>query len=117
MIAFVFGEIASASIPAFASYVPSSTSTTTGLRLFWIIGFTVVGKPIAKVKTSSPGLSARSPSFGLVSPERATKFALDPLLTKSALRAPTNFANCRSNSSVNLPAVSQPSSDASTRAA
>ncbi len=49
MIAFVFGEIASASIPAFASYVPSSTSTTTGLRLFWIIGLTVVGKPLTEL--------------------------------------------------------------------
>jgi hypothetical protein len=45
----------------------------------------VVGKPIATVSTSSPGFSARSPSLILVSPLRATKFALDPELTNSAL--------------------------------
>ena len=36
---------------------------------------------------------ARSPSFSLVNPLSATRFALDPELTNSAERAPTNCAN------------------------
>ena len=38
---------------------------------FWMIGFTVVGKPIATVRTSSPSTSRRLPSLGLV--ERAER--------------------------------------------
>ena len=79
------------------------------------MGFTVVGKPIATVRTSSPGFSARLPSFGLVSALRATRFALDPLFTKRVFLAPTNFPSFRWKSSVNLPAVSQPSRLESTR--
>ncbi|CAB5047565.1 unannotated protein [freshwater metagenome] len=71
---------------------------------------------MATVKTSSPGFSAFFPSFGLVNPESATRFALEPLFTKRALREPTYFASFLSNSAVNLPAVSQPSRDESTSA-
>ena len=37
-------------------------STKTGTKPFWIIGFTVVGKPVAQVITSSPFFNLRSPS-------------------------------------------------------
>jgi len=54
-----------------------------------MIGLRVVGNPEATVTTSSPGTSRRSPSFGLVSADRAHRFADEPLLTKDAWRAPT----------------------------
>ena len=116
IIALVFGPIAASSWVPIASYVPISTSTTTGFKPFWIIGFTVVGKPIATVTTSSPALSALGPSFGLVRAESATRFALLPLFTNLEPLAPMYFASSLSNSSVYLPAVSQPSSDESTNA-
>ena len=56
----------------------ASTSTNTGTRPFWTIGLTVVGKPAATVITSSPGCSRRSPSFGEVSAETASRFADEP---------------------------------------
>ena len=71
MMAFVFGPTASRSWSPMASYVPISTSTKTGMSPFWMIGLSVVGKPAATVMTSSPGLSCRLPSFGLVSAESA----------------------------------------------
>ena len=92
-----------------------STSTKTGTRLFWMIGLTVVGKPAATVMTSSPGFSRRSPSFGEVRHDRATRLADDPELTSSAWRTPNRAANSRSNWSANRPVVSQKSSDESTR--
>jgi hypothetical protein len=58
-----------------------------------MMGFTVVGNPMATVRTSSPGLRARSPNLGEVSPLSAHRFALDPLFTKRADRAPTKSAN------------------------
>ncbi len=58
---------------------------------------------------------ARLPSFGLVSALSATRLALEPLLTNTAPRTPTYRARARSNFSVNRPAVSQPSREASTR--
>ena len=61
----------------------------TGLSRFCTIGFTVVGKPMATVRTSSPSFRARLCSFGLVRALSATRFALDPLLTNTAPRAPT----------------------------
>ena len=76
----------------------------------------MVGNPIATVNTSSPGRRASFPNLGLVRALKATKLALEPLFTKRAERVPTYLLNSRSNSSVNLPAVSHPSSDESTRA-
>ena len=61
-------------------YVPSSTSTNTGTRPFWMIGLTVVGKPAATVITSSPGCSRRSPSFGDVSAVRPAGSRTSPEL-------------------------------------
>ena len=74
--------------------MPSSTSTKTGTSPFCTIGLTVVGKPAATVITSSPGRSRRSPSFGEVSAETASRFADEPELQSSAWRTPTAFANC-----------------------
>jgi hypothetical protein len=47
-----------------------------------MIGFSVVGKPVAHVMTSSPGAIRRAPSLGEVSAETATRLAEDPLLTR-----------------------------------
>ena len=41
---------------------PTSTSTKTGIKPFWIMGFMVVGKPAATVITSSPVFKHFSPS-------------------------------------------------------
>ena len=78
------------------------------------MGFTVVGNPAATVSTSSPGFSARSPSFGEVSALSATRFALDPEFTSEAERTPKNRASLRSNSLANRPVVNHPSSAEST---
>src|ERR1017187_1579688 len=86
----------------------------TGTRLFWMIGFTVVGKPAASVITSSPAWRRRSPSFGEVSAATATRLADDPELTSTHSRIPNQRANSFSNCSANRPVVSQKSSDEST---
>ena len=52
-----------------------------------MIGFTVVGKPAATVITSSPGRSLRSPSFGEVRQETATRFADEPEFTSETERS------------------------------
>ena len=65
--------------------------------------------------TSSPRLICLSPNSGAVSTENAIKFAEDPLLTKCANFTPIHSANFFSNSSENLPVVSQKSSIASVR--
>ncbi len=62
---------------------------TPGTSPFCTIGLTVVGKPAATVITSSPGCSRRSPSFGEVSAETASRFADEPELHSSACRTPT----------------------------
>ena len=64
---------ASASFEGSTLYEGSSTSTKTGTAPAWMIGLTVVGKPVATVITSSPGRMRRSPSFGLVREEKATR--------------------------------------------
>ena len=51
----------------------------------------MVGNPAATVMTSSPGKSLFFPSFGLVRALKATRLALDPLLTNTAFLAPTYF--------------------------
>ena len=53
-----------------------------------MIGLTVVGKPMATVRTSSPSLRARLCSLGLVRALSATRFALEPLLTKTDAAGP-----------------------------
>ena len=70
---------------------------------------TVVGNPAATVKTSSPGLRARSPNFELVNAVKASKLADDPELTIDAWRMPTVLAKRLSNCSVYGPEVSQKS--------
>src|SRR5271157_3272569 len=87
----------------------------TGTHWFWMMGLTVVGNPAARVITSSPGLSLRSPSLGEVKAEKATRLADDPEFTNEQPRTPRNLAKRRSNSFANLPVVSQQSSAASTK--
>src|ERR1035441_7845010 len=87
----------------------------TGTARFWMMGLTVVGKPAASVITSSPAFSWRSPNVGEVSTETASRFAEDPEFTRRADRTPKRRANLRSNSSEKRPAVSQKSSEESTR--
>src|SRR6202140_1070629 len=98
------------------SYPGTVTSTKTGTRRFWKIGFTVVGKPAATVMTSSPGVSRRSPSFEEVRALRATRLAEEPELTSDAERTPTNRARFRSKVSANRPVVNQASRAESTTA-
>src|ERR1700733_9091628 len=112
--AFIFGLYAASSFVTSISYPGTDTSTNTGTSRFWKIGFTVVGKPAATVSTSSPGFSARTPSFGEVSALSATRFALDPEFTRLADRTPINRASLRSNSFANRPVVNHPSSAEST---
>ena len=69
--------------------MPSSTSTKTGTSPLSTIGLTVVGKPAATVITSSPGCRRRSPSFGEVRAETASRFADEPELQRIACRTPT----------------------------
>src|SRR5690348_5316470 len=90
-------------------YPGSVTSTKTGTRPAWMIGFTVVGKPAATVITSSPGESRLSPSVGEVRAETASRFAEEPELTSIAWRWPVTFARRFSNSAASGPAVSQKS--------
>ncbi len=90
-------------------YPGSVTSTKTGTRPFWTIGFTVVGKPAATVITSSPGCRRRSRSRGDVSAVSASRFAEEPEFTSRAWRWPVVSRRRRSNASVSGPAVSQKS--------
>ena len=113
--ALVLSENASSSFVTSMSYVPSSTSRNTGIQPFWMIGFTVVGKPAATVITSSPGLIALLPKLGLVKVVKARRFADDPLLQKRAWRTPTFWASFLSKSSAYRPVVSQKSKEESTR--
>ena len=94
-------------------YVSGSQSTNTGTSEFWNIGFTVVGKPAATATTSSPAFRARSPSLGEVRAESAIRFALEPEFAVRTNFAPSFLANASSNMSLNLPAVSHMSRDAS----
>ena len=112
-IARVFSDRASSILSVRILYVCGSQSTKTGTSPFWNIGFTVVGNPLATVITSSPFFMARLPSFGEVSADIANKFALEPELTDRANFAPSFLANVSSKASLNLPAVSHISSDAS----
>ena len=61
-----------------------STSTNTGTRPFCRIGFTVVGKPVAQVITSSPAFSASLPIMLLVRAVTASRLADEPELQLSA---------------------------------
>ena len=56
-----------------------------------------MGKPAARVTTSSFGNIFLSPILGLVSEVRAIKFAEDPELTINECLMPTFFANSDSN--------------------
>ena len=73
------------------------TSQKTGTSPFWIIGFTVVGKPAATVITSSPGWSRRLPRAGEVRAESASRLALDPEFVRRENRVPAKRASSRSN--------------------
>ena len=79
------------------SYVPSSTSINTGMRLFWRMGLSVVGKPHAVVMTSSPGLSLLLPSLGEVKVDIASRLAEDPEFVSKQCFTPRNSANIASN--------------------
>ena len=56
-----------------------------------------MGKPAATVMTSSPGLTARSPSRGEVRVMNARRFADEPEFTRLQWRTPRYFANSFSN--------------------
>lgn len=64
--------------------------------------------------TSSPGLMARAPSFGLVKALKATRLADEPELTVIRCLTPRYLARRCSNWSLNRPVVSHPSNEAST---
>src|ERR1700722_11271341 len=80
-----------------------------------MIGLTVVGKPVAQEMTSSPSLSALSPSTCDVSAVTASKLADDPEFVVSVLRVLVTFARADSNLVLNRPVVSQKSRQESTR--
>jgi hypothetical protein len=75
----------------------------------------VVGKPQAVVITSSPGWSRRPFRSGEVSAVTANKLAEEPELVSRQYFTPKNLVSFSSNSAAQWPAVSQNSSDASTR--
>lgn len=114
MMALVLGVMAASILLASMLCVARSTSTNTGTAPNCTIGFTVVGKPAATPMTSSPCLIARSPSFGLVSAENATRLADEPEFTVIRYFTPRNCARRCSNIALKRPVVSQPSSEAST---
>ena len=87
--------------------MPTSTSIKTGIKLFCIIGFTVVGKAQAVVITSSPFLSLLSPNLGEVKANIAKRFVEEPELVRMQCFTPKNLENFSSNCFTNLPAVSQ----------
>jgi len=64
-----------------------------GVIRFWMIGFNVVGNPAATHTTSSPGESRLSPNSSEVSAVRASRFALEPELTRRAYSVPTSSAS------------------------
>ena len=114
-IALVFLDIAHSILSVWILYVPTSTSIKTGIKLFCIIGFTVVGKAQAVVITSSPFLSLLSPNLGEVKANIAKRFAEEPELVRMQCFTPKNLENFSSNCFTNLPAVSQKSKVESTR--
>ena len=75
-----------------------STSTNTGTSPYCSAGFTVVGKPVAQVMTSSPGCKARLRRNGEVRLDSASRFADEPELVVSANLVPIRAANRLSNS-------------------
>src|SRR5262249_46366494 len=93
IIARVLGEMAFAIESTVGFFVLGSISINTGVNLFWIIGLTVVGNPVAAVMTSSPGFNANFPNTGAVRQLSANKFAEEPELTKDTYRTPRNCEN------------------------
>src|SRR5438445_1002394 len=92
----VRSEIAARTASTLGLYVPSSTSTNTGIQPFCTMGFTVVGNDAAVVMTSSPG---RNGAFSLWEPSAliAQRFADDPELTSNEYFVPAAAARSRSN--------------------
>src|SRR5690242_8774771 len=80
-----------------------------------MMGLTVVGKPVATVITSSPGLRRLPRNNGEVRAEKATRLADDPELTSKAYLVPKNSAKRASKASEKRPAVSHMSREESTR--
>ncbi len=74
-----------------------------------------MGKPQATVITSSPGFNLLLFNLGEVSDESAKRFAEEPEFTSIQYFKPKNLAKSSSNCLAYLPAVSQKSSEASTR--
>tara|TARA_B100000315_G_C14416330_1_gene513397 strand:+ start:140 stop:406 length:267 start_codon:yes stop_codon:yes gene_type:complete len=74
-------------------------STKTGIRLFWIIGFNVVGKVTAGVITSELRLSFNEST--------ANRLAEDPLFTKTQYLVFKNDENFFSNLFAFLPTANQ----------
>ena len=66
----------------------SSTSKNTGIKLFWYIGLTVVGKPAATVIISLPSSIFFLPNLSEVSADSAKRFADEPEFVRSELRTP-----------------------------
>ena len=73
--------------------------------MFCKIGFKVVGKLTAEVITSEPS----SMSNNIFRPERASRFADDPLFTNKQCLTPKKFLIESWNLSVKPPLVNQPS--------
>src|SRR3546814_5878883 len=90
-------------------------STKTGVSPIWKAGLSVVGNPVAAVMTSAPGFRARSPISGDVSDAKATRLADEPELTVRTCLTPRNRPSRFSNCVLKRPAVSQKSSELSTR--
>lgn len=115
MTAFVLGDRASSSLVTSMLYSGTVTSTNTGTAPYCMHGAMVVGNPQATVMTSSPLRIWRSPSSGEVSAEKASRLAEEPELVSEQYLTPSHSANRFSNLRAHGPAVSQKSSEESTR--
>ena len=113
--AFVLSDSASSSFVTSMLYWGMVTSTNTGTAPYWIAGVTVVGNPQATVMISSPRFTRRSPKRGEVRVMNASRFAEEPEFTREQNLTPRYSPSFFSNSSVNLPEVSQNSRALSTR--
>ena len=93
----------------------SSTSRNTGTSWFWRIALTVVGKPAATVITSSPGCSRRFPSRSLRQRADGEQVRRRAAVAEHRVPDAEQLREPLLEVSENRPAVSQKSSDASTR--
>ena len=114
MMALVLGVMAASILLASMLCVARSTSTNTGTAPNCRIGLTVVGKPAATPMTSSPGLIARSPSFGLVSVGERHQVGRRAGVDGDQVLDAQELRQAFLELALKRPVVSQPSSEAST---